>query len=465
MTRRPQLSAHSFLVSLSLGVLLLAGGCKPDATGPDPAARRALLSAPVGSASLAFSQGPRGSSEADALRSNLEVHFFPTAETPQQVADGFVLSARTRLQSVSWEGSYFQTYLPVGQVDFNVRIYTAISNTPMFEALVQASASEVGMSTFGSPIYRFSASVPGPVLEANVPYRIAILDSDTTTTLDFRWWKTDSEAAGDYAVRNGPGDTWGIQTGDTHNDFVFDLEGAPPEADLVFVQEPAVTDFDALRSNLLVGTGTAEMEQQIADDFSLGLAAGIGRIKWEGFYWQTMVTAPAVAFRIRIYESMTAPPLYDVPVAAAAAQIRSQGGTPIYRFSADLSSSLMLQPNTVYWIAILENDPTTAIDFRWLQTNVLTRGWEWRQFNNQGGSAIAYRNSPSNPWFVQTGNYRHGFVFSLFSASAPAPGSTPAGAGVNVEPVDETTGQAAPIEMTFANVTTSGATTVTSANL
>jgi Tol biopolymer transport system component len=52
-----------------------------------------------------------------------------------------------------------------------------------------------------------------------------------------------------------------------------------------------------------------------------------------------------------------------------------------------------------------------------------------------------------------------------FAVAAPAPGATPVGSNVTVEPLDETTGQPSPVSITFSQVTAAGTTTVTSGTI
>jgi len=67
---------------------------------------------------------------------------------------------------------------------------------------------------------------------------------------------------------------------------------------------------------------------------------------------------------------------------------------------------------------------------------------------NAGGEIVGYSNGPG-------GNRAVRWTVSF-------PGATPTGSNVNVQPVDETTGDPAPVELTFDNVTSGGETTVTS---
>ena len=172
-----------------------------------------------------FSQGPRGNSEADALRSNVDVG-TGSFESTQQVADGFTLATRSQLTYVSWEGTYFRTTVSIPSVAFRIQIYSNLSQAPIYDAVVNANHLRVGTSEFGSPILRFSANLSGPVLEAGRPYWIAILDSDANTSIDFRWWKTATEGAGDFVVRSNASSPWNIMNSDFFHDFVFELAGS-----------------------------------------------------------------------------------------------------------------------------------------------------------------------------------------------------------------------------------------------
>lgn len=188
--------------------------------------------------------------------------------------------------------------------------------------------------------------------------------------------------------------------------FVLVLSG-PVAAEVLYQQRPAnVDESESLRSNLNVGPGTFEYEQQIADDFTPSVANSIGRVVWEGFYFQTSLPAnkPTVEFTIQLYTSMSEAPILSEQVQAAWELVGSGNfGSPFYRFTANLASPVAVPAGQLTWIAVLESDADTSRDFRWSKTDQEEAG----QF------AI----KQAGPWYIFDSDYFHDFVFSLESTN------------------------------------------------
>ena len=359
------------------------------------------------SSTTVFSQAPATTDESQALRSNLDM-WGDMSETQQQVADGFTIPTRSQIRQVTWHGFYFQGPDNSSSLDFSVRIYRSLADPPVFDGAVRVTPVAEGSGTFGSILYRFSVDLAGPVLEANTPYHISILDNDEDTRLDFRWLKAEAQVGGDYAIRGDSTSAWNVQSSDTMSDFAFEIEGDPVPPNVLHLQGPLDPQAgSALRSNLLVGAGTAETEQQVGDEFMLPTTANLGRIEWDGFYFQTPLPsgATAVDFTVRLYAALSQPPILDLPVSAAVTQVGTDNfGSPSYRFSATLPSSIALIGNQQYWLVILERDARTSKDFRWYGVNRMGNGYR------------GYRSSPLQPWFVQYGTSGD-FVFTLYAAA------------------------------------------------
>ena len=185
----------------------------------------------------------------------------------------------------------------------------------------------------------------------------------------------------------------------------------------IFSQGPRNdSESSTTRSNLNVGPGTFEMEQEVADDFTLASTSVIQKLGWEGSYFQTALPAnkTSVAFRIQFYTSLAGAPFLEMEVNAVYRQVgTSEYGSPIYRFTAKLgdeSNALILGSGTQFWVAIAESDPETSTDFRW-----------WKVGGVEPG-VFAFRFGPASPWrfFGGDGGYNPwDFTFDLFGVVLP----------------------------------------------
>ncbi len=299
-------------------------------------------------------------------------------------------------------------------VQFAIQIYRDLAQPPLFAGVVYAVPSVVASAWSGETILRFSADVAGPILDANTPYYIAIMDADGSTGGDFRWLRTEGTAPGNFARRPDEFSSWILEENDVQSDFVLQLDGVVMPDDILYTQEPRRSETFGLRSNLLVGPGTAETEQQLADDFTLATAATIGRITWQGlYYWQASLPAgkTTVDFTVRLYSVIDQAPIVDLPVSVPFAQVDSYGpgSSPIYEFSLDLASPITLQAGQRYWLSILERDASTSLDFVWHETEFPWVG-TW-----------ASRRSPSEPWGVSGSVPNLVYTFTVKCRTTPLP--------------------------------------------
>jgi hypothetical protein len=127
----------------------------------------------------------------------------------------------------------------------------------------------------------------------------------------------------------------------------------------------------ALNTNI---TGSNISTQQIADDFVLPGDSLVNRISWSGFYADRKdpYNLPDLQFVIRFYkgDSPDINPIYSTTVHAT---FNITGQTDffndsMYDFSAELNDPLMLHAGERYWLSVLDADPATTTNFRWLES-------------------------------------------------------------------------------------------------
>lgn len=158
----------------------------------------------------------------------------------QQVADDFVLTGATTLDSFSWFGRYFADIAVTNPVDFSIRIFSDTAGQPATVALhtldVSVDAAPTGL-TFGTVPWFSYSTLLGMTLGAGT-YWISVVENDPTTPLfgDSQWLWGDSFTAGARAIRNADGTPWTASFDINH---AFTLTGTP-------VPEPSTLVLSAL---------------------------------------------------------------------------------------------------------------------------------------------------------------------------------------------------------------------------
>jgi hypothetical protein len=167
------------------------------------------------SSTILFDTHPPTTHGSDALRSNL-----PAPESSQQIASSFQLPFDANLTEIAWSGYYFGGSLPASPptVDFTVRLFAGDTPPvdPFFSELIPASFAQTGTTTgigntSGHPIYQFSITLDSPIpLSGDTTYWLSVLDSDASTTIDFRWLFAANSFDSLTTSRGFEGQSWAI---------------------------------------------------------------------------------------------------------------------------------------------------------------------------------------------------------------------------------------------------------------
>lgn len=149
------------------------------------------------------------------------------------------------------------------------------------------------------------------------------------------------------------------------------------------VDHPGIQSGGPASDTLFVDSAGLENWQQLADDFTFSAAGPttIRRVSWLGFYGSSFDSIPETPpasemFRIRFYTPLPADGLPDEnnivfeesflnPSRQATGDIILDGpGPPEFAYQADLATPLVLQPDTPYWIEIVQLGGLDS-HFRW----------------------------------------------------------------------------------------------------
>lgn len=177
-------------------------------------------------ADLVFSQSPP--IDRFGLNSNLG------GPSSQQIADEFTLATSSTVNGVVWWGLYNTATVPPANTQFTIRFFDdagGISQaSPINEYLVQPT-TVTDLAVNGDAVLRFSAAIPSTQFSPTQTYWISILDSDSSTSQNFRW---SDLRFGQISVRNADGSPWSVA-----NDIGmgFELHGitAVPEPSSIFL--------------------------------------------------------------------------------------------------------------------------------------------------------------------------------------------------------------------------------------
>lgn len=147
------------------------------------------------------------------------------------------------------------------------------------------------------------------------------------------------------------------------------------------VDHPGIQSGGPASDTLFVDSAGLENWQQLADDFTFSAAGPttIRRVSWLGFYGSSFESPPppppqTETFRIRFYLPRLADGLpgnvffedtIADPARTPTGQIIGVGaGPPEFSYQVDLATPLSLQPDTPYWIEIVQLGGLDS-HFRW----------------------------------------------------------------------------------------------------
>lgn len=199
-------------------------------------------------------------------------------ETPQQLADEFVLTSDAGIQRVTWAGSYHIFDLPTStaQVDFRIRLFEDAGGVPepvpFHDELVTALVAKAGVFFDGHAIYLVEADLASEVaLSGGVTYWISILEEDPSTDWYAYWWRwaNSTTVAGDMgAMRLDDGGSWNLWGG-TRASQSFQLQACQSEPEDPEVEVDIKPGSDENPVNLR-SKGNIPVAILTTDDFDAG---------------------------------------------------------------------------------------------------------------------------------------------------------------------------------------------------
>lgn len=168
--------------------------------------------------------------------------FSNLGSSNQQIADDFILTEASILQSISWFGRYGSDSVTVdGPISFSLRIYEDDGNSPAvaplatFDLMATAVASGLefsgdGCSTESCTWFSYSADLLDFNLDTAGTYWISLVETDSRTVLagDSQWLWADTDSTGLRSFRNSDASDW-TTTSDINHAFTLNGTHSVPE--------------------------------------------------------------------------------------------------------------------------------------------------------------------------------------------------------------------------------------------
>lgn len=183
------------------------------------------------------------------------------------------------------------------------------------------------------------------------------------------------------------------------------LASAAP-AGIVFEQLPNLGGGIGSDTAFYEVIGSPEVWQLVADNVQVSESAEIRQISWWGFYGGNFdgTSDPPVGdeyMRVRLYAPRSSDGLpdnsailYEESFLNASRTATGRvifGGSPEFRYEADLSTAFLLQANTLYWLEIVQLGDVDSL-YRWSYGSGLRPGF-------------AFLNSIVDDWRFTNGSY------------------------------------------------------------
>jgi hypothetical protein len=110
--------------------------------------------------------------------------------------------------------------------------------------------------------------------------------------------------------------------------------------------------------------------QEIASGFILTSDAQVADVEWYGAYRNGSAPSAATTFLIRFFADSDYLPgtiisQQDVTVTGVQTGLNNSGGLPILAYDSTISP-VSFNAGSIYWISILENDPSTTFANQWI---------------------------------------------------------------------------------------------------
>lgn len=183
------------------------------------------------------------------------------------------------------------------------------------------------------------------------------------------------------------------------------------EADILLDQPlntgPTGPQFGLFSSGLNSGSGG---RQEIASGFSLASDALVEEVQWYGAYRFGDTPSAATDFLIRFFADSGDRPgtvisQQDITVAGFQTGFDNAGGLPILAYDSAISP-VSINAGSIYWISILENDPSTPFADHWIWQFTDVEGIPESGSNNDGlswGGPVGPPGSGASMAFILSG--------------------------------------------------------------